>query len=137
MSVQHSDILVVEDDIVDIMTIQRAVKQLGIPNHIIYRHNGLEALEYLNACDCFPGLVLLDLNMPRMNGIEFLEVIRSKQEFATLPVVVLTTSQEQSDKMQSFNLSISGYMVKPVDYIKFKDMVQTIHHYWQLSELPY
>lgn len=131
------NILVVEDDIVDIMTIQRAIKQLQLPNHVDYCNNGLEALEYLNSEKKLPGLILLDLNMPKMNGIEFLDSIRKNNEFARIPVVVLTTSKEQSDKLSTFNLSVSGYMVKPISYEAFKDMVKTIHHYWELSELPY
>ncbi|PCH49058.1 MAG: two-component system response regulator [Flavobacteriaceae bacterium] len=130
-------ILVVEDDLVDIMTIKRAFKDIKITNPIIICHNGLEALEYLKKpLNKRPGLILLDINMPKMNGIEFLEVIKKDKEFKSIPVVVLTTSKAEQDKMESFNLGIAGYMIKPVDYLQFVETVKTIHLYWTLSELP-
>ncbi|HOZ50479.1 MAG TPA: response regulator [Chitinophagaceae bacterium] len=137
MSNPNRTILIVEDDMVDVMTIKRAVGQLGITNPLHVESNGEEALHYLNAVEELPGLVILDLNMPKMNGTEFLKHIREDDRYKSLPVVVLTTSKEQQDKLNTFNLFISGYMIKPVDFSQFKDMVRTIHHYWELSELPY
>ena len=137
MSNLNRTILIVEDDMVDVMTIKRAVGQLGITNPLHIESNGEEALRYLSTCNELPGLVILDLNMPKMNGTEFLKLIRNNEEYKSLPVVVLTTSKEQQDKLDTFNLFISGYMIKPVDFSQFKDMVRTIHHYWELSELPY
>ena len=137
MSNPNRTILIVEDDMVDVMTIKRAVGQLGITNPLHVESNGEEALRYLSTAEELPGLVILDLNMPKMNGTEFLKHIREEDRYKTLPVVVLTTSKEQQDKLNTFNLFISGYMIKPVDFSQFKDMVHTIHHYWELSELPY
>ena len=137
MSSVHKTILIVEDDQVDVMTIKRAFKQVEAENHLHIESNGEEALRYLNEVKELPGLIILDLNMPKMNGIEFLNILRSNPKFKHLPVVVLTTSKEQQDKISTFNLNISGYMIKPVDFNQFKDMVKTIHHYWELSELPY
>lgn len=133
----NKTILVIEDDMVDIMTIKRVVKQLEITNPLHVENNGEEALHYLLNAEELPGLILLDLNMPKMNGIEFLNELRKINLLKNIPVVVLTTSKEQQDKYNSFDLSISGYMIKPVDFNQFKDMVKTIHHYWQLSQLPY
>ena len=130
-------ILVVEDDMVDIMTIKRVVKQLEILNPLNFVHNGEKALHYLLNAASLPGLILLDLNMPKMNGIEFLAELRKIDSLKKIPVVILTTSKEQQDKYNTFDLSISGYMIKPVDFNQFKDMIKTIHHYWELSELPY
>ncbi len=137
MSSVHKTILIVEDDQVDVMTIKRAFKQVEAENDLHIESNGEEAIRYLNEVKELPGLIILDLNMPKMNGIEFLNIIRSNPKFKHLPVVVLTTSKEQQDKISTFNLNISGYMIKPVDFNQFKDMVKTIHHYWELSELPY
>jgi CheY-like chemotaxis protein len=137
MSNPNRTILIVEDDMVDVMTIKRAVSQLGITNPLHVESNGEEALHYLSTVEELPGLVILDLNMPKMNGTEFLKRIREEERYKSLPVVVLTTSKEQQDKLNMFNLFISGYMIKPVDFSQFKDMVNTIHHYWELSELPY
>jgi len=81
-----------------------------------------------------PCLILLDLNMPVMNGFEFLKIIKSDASLKCIPVVVLTTSTEPSDKYDSYELGIGGYMAKPVDYRKFVDLMRTIDTYWTLSE---
>ena len=82
-----------------------------------------------------PCLILLDLNMPVMNGIEFLQVVKQHARWRRIPAVVLTTSQEEQDKIASFDLSVAGYMTKPVDYRKFVDAMRTIDAYWTLSEV--
>lgn len=130
-------ILLVEDDRVDIMTTQRAFKELKIPNQLPTTGNGEEALEYLKDENTEkPCLVLLDLNMPRMNGIEFLEIIKQDDNLKKIPVIILTTSNEEKDKIESFRLSVAGYMVKPIDYQQFVEVIKTIDIYWTTSELP-
>ncbi len=130
-------ILLVEDDAVDIMTMQRALKDLKITNHLDITYNGEEALELLMAPSSEePCIILLDLNMPRMNGIEFLKIIKQDDRFKKIPVVVLTTSREEQDKVESFNLGVAGYMIKPPDYRQFVDVIKTIDLYWTISELP-
>lgn len=137
MSSAHKLILIVEDDLVDVMTIKRAFKQVNITNPIHIEPNGEEAFRFLIETKELPGLIILDLNMPKMNGIEFLKLVRANEKLKNLPIVVLTTSKEQQDKLNTFDLNVSGYMIKPVDFNQFKDMIKTIHHYWELSELPY
>jgi CheY-like chemotaxis protein len=137
MSSNQKIILVVEDDLVDVMTIKRAFKQVEISNPLQIEPNGEEALRFLDETKDLPGLIILDLNMPKMNGIEFLKIVRANSRLKNLPIVVLTTSKEQQDKLNTFDLNVSGYMIKPVDFNQFKDMIKTIHHYWELSELPY
>jgi CheY-like chemotaxis protein len=83
-----------------------------------------------------PCIILLDLNMPVMSGIEFLEIIKADENLRRIPVIVLTTSKEQEDKINSFNFSVAGYMAKPVDYRRFVDVMRSIDVYWSLSELP-
>lgn len=130
-------ILLVEDDHVDIMTIKRAFKDLKITNPVNVCENGLEALDFLrNPQKQFPGVILLDLNMPKMNGIEFLQEIKDDEQLKLIPVVVLTTSKEEQDKVESFKLGVAGYMIKPVDYLQFVEIIRTIHLYWTLSEIP-
>jgi CheY-like chemotaxis protein len=130
-------ILLLEDDIVDVMTIKRAIKHLDISNNLIVKENGEEGLDYLNHCAELPGLIFLDLNMPKMNGIEFLGAIKPNKKWAQIPIVVLTTSKDQHDKLAAFSKGISGYMIKPVDYAQFKDMIEAIKKYWNLSEHSY
>ncbi len=130
-------ILLVEDDSVDAMTVKRALKDLKITNPLSHTLNGEEALNYLgdknNSCPC---VILLDLNMPKMNGIEFLKIAKADPKLKLIPVVVFTTSQEEQDIVESFKLSAAGYIVKPVDYKKFLEAMRTIDVYWTLSELP-
>lgn len=130
-------ILLVEDDKVDQMTVKRAFKELKITSRLDIVGNGTEALEFLrNGQHELPCLILLDLNMPRMNGIEFLKTIKEDATLNMIPVVVLTTSREEQDKGESFRQSVAGYMIKPVDYENFVEMVREIDKYWTLSEMP-
>ena len=130
-------ILLAEDDSVDAMTVKRAFSELKVVNELVRVTNGEEALEYLKThTDKKPCVILLDLNMPKMNGIEFLRVAKADNELRQIPVVVLTTSKEDRDKMETFKLSVAGYIVKPVDYRKFVEAMKVLNLYWTLSELP-
>ena len=132
-------ILLVEDDQIDAMTVKRALNEIKIKNPIVTAQNGEEALEYLNdEGNEVPCLILLDLNMPKMNGIEFLNVIKhsDKHKQRMIPVIVLTTSKDDQDKIETFKLSVAGYMVKPVDYLQFVETMKAIELYWSLSEMP-
>ncbi len=130
-------ILLVEDDKIDVMTVQRAIKDLKITNHLEITGNGEEALNHLNKIDNeLPCLILLDINMPKMNGIEFLKIIKKNDRLKVLPVVVLTSSKEEQDKLDSFGLGIAGYMLKPADYKKFIEVIRVIDIYWTASEQP-
>jgi len=128
--------LLVDDDRVDVMTTKRALKDINVTNPVYTAGNGEEALELLREGENEkPGVILLDLNMPKMNGIEFLRVIKNDDSLKRIPVVVLTTSKEEEDKVESFSLGVAGYMIKPVDYIKFVEVIRAINLYWTLSEL--
>jgi CheY-like chemotaxis protein len=130
-------VLLVEDDSIDAMTVRRAFKDLKLTNRLVHRLNGEEALVYLrDPNNEEPCVILLDLNMPRMNGTEFLKVAKNDDRLRTVPVIVLTTSNEERDVVESFRLSVAGYIIKPVDYKKFVDAIRMIDIYWTLSELP-
>lgn len=135
--IKNKPILLVEDDMIDAITVKRALKELNVINPVHSVENGEEALEYLyDNLKENPGIILLDLNMPRMNGIEFLKIAKNDDSLRHIPVVVLTTSLEEMDRIDTFNLGIAGYMVKPVDYKQFVDVIKAIKLYWSLSELP-
>ncbi|SEO23998.1 Response regulator receiver domain-containing protein [Nitrosospira multiformis] len=137
MKVTNKPILLVEDDQVDTMTVMRALKEIHVTNKTVHRENGEDALNYLEGeTNDKPCLILLDLNMPIMNGIEFLQAVKDDDRFRRIPVVVLTTSNEQQDKLNSFNLGVAGYMGKPVDYRKFVEVMRSIDTYWTISEMP-
>ena len=130
-------ILIIDDDLVDAMTIKRAFKDIGVSNRIDLVGNGEEALKFLRSDDNEkPALIFLDLNMPKMNGIEYLKIAKSNPDYQRIPVVVLTTSCDQQDKLQSYELGIAGYMLKTVDFNEFKKTIQIIDDYWSICELP-
>ena len=139
MMQQHLlNILLVEDDEVDVMNVKRAFQKAHITNPLFVAGNGLEALEMLRG-DEMPKqrrLVLLDLNMPRMNGIEFLRELRRDPELSATAVVVLTTSTMDRDKFEAYDLNIAGYLVKPVTFSDFVELMTTLNKYWALVELP-
>jgi CheY-like chemotaxis protein len=139
MMQQHLlNILLVEDDEVDVMNVKRAFQKAHITNPLFVAGNGLEALETLRGSGMPKQrrLVLLDLNMPRMNGIEFLRELRKDPALSATPVVVLTTSVMDRDKFEAYNLSIAGYLVKPVTFSDFVELMTTLNKYWALIELP-
>ena len=129
--------MLVEDDDVDVMTVERALKDLNIKNQLVNKADGEEALEYLRTNgNKKPCIILLDLNMPKMNGIEFLKFVKADKSLKKIPVVVLTTSSQQRDIVESFKLSAAGYIVKSIDYAKFVKAISAVNLYWTLSELP-
>jgi CheY-like chemotaxis protein len=132
---QH--ILLVEDDDIDALTVRRTLRELGANNPLDRAVDGERALAFLrNPAQPRPGLILLDLNMPRMNGIEFVAEIKKDPQLRIIPVVVLTTSSEEGDRIAAFNNSVAGYMVKPVDYPQFVVIMSLIRDYWMTSATP-
>jgi CheY-like chemotaxis protein len=133
----NKPILLVEDDDVDAETVERGFTQLHVTNPLARVTHGEEALAWLrNPANSTPGLILLDLNLPVMSGLEFLRVIKADQQLQTIPVVVLTTSALQQDKLATFRFSVAGYMVKPPTTAQFNEVLHTINVYWTLSEIP-
>ena len=138
MSSKLLNILLVEDDMIDVMNVRRAFKKANISNPLWIAGNGVEALEMLRTGVVPPvnRIVLLDLNMPMMNGIEFLAELRRDPQLAPTTVVVLTTSNEERDKVDAYRLNVSGYLLKPVTFVDFVDLMATLNKYWTLVEMP-
>lgn len=137
------NILLVEDDEVDVMNVKRAFKKYKIGNPLFIAGNGIEALEMLRSHNGEPPqvpknrrLILLDLNMPKMNGLEFLEEIRKDEELKRTPVIVLTTSDEDKDRIEAYNLNVAGYILKPVTFANFAEVMVALNKYWTLCEMP-
>lgn len=132
------NILLVEDDEVDVMNVRRAFERNNVSNPLYVAGNGLEALDMLrsNKIPRERRLILLDLNMPRMNGIEFLQALRSDPDLSSLPVVVLTTSNDDQDKIDAYNFNVAGYLLKPVTFSNFCERMATLNKYWTLVEMP-
>lgn len=136
------NILLVEDDEVDVMNVRRAFRKGNIKNPLYVATNGLEALEILRGgSHHFPEmpserrLIVLDLNMPKMGGIEFLQVLRADPQLRATPVVVLTTSNNDQDRLRAYNLNVSGYLLKPVTFATFVELMTTLNQYWALCEM--
>lgn len=140
MSTKPLNVLLIDDDEVDIMTVRRAFKKNEITFNLATASNGIEGLAVLRgesekSLPIHNRLVLLDLNMPRMNGIEFLEELRADPELRSTPVIVLTTSNEDQDKVEAYNFNVAGYILKPVTFDKFVKTVATLKDYWLLNEM--
>lgn len=130
-------ILLVEDDYVDVMTVKRALREINLQNDLVVAENGEQALDYLeDPSNERPSIILLDLNMPRMNGIEFLQVVKQHEQHKIIPIIVLTTSSQEKDRVESFKMSVAGYMTKPVIYTEFVDVMKIIDKYWTCSDMP-
>jgi len=138
MTDRRINILLVDDDELDIMSVRRALEKENIDYPLFLAGDGLKALEVLRG-GTIPRerrLVLLDINMPRMNGIEFLRELRADPELHATSVVVLTTSNEERDKIEAYDLNVAGYLLKPVRFGAFVDIMATLNRYWTLMEFP-
>ncbi|MEL6354199.1 MAG: response regulator [Cyanobacteria bacterium J06627_28] len=140
-AVAVTNILLVEDDKVDVMNVQRSFKEAKIANPLFVAKNGIEALSILRdesetvQMPHHRRLVLLDLNMPKMGGIEFLKVIREDADLKPTPVIVLTTSDQEKDRVEAYNLNVAGYILKPVTFASFAKIMSALNHYWTLCEM--
>jgi CheY-like chemotaxis protein len=120
------------------MNIRRAFKKNNIANPLFVAGNGVEALEQLRngGVPRERRIILLDLNMPRMNGIEFLRELRADPELKLSVVIVLTTSNDERDRIEAYNLNVAGYILKPVTFTNFSEVMAALNKYWALVELP-
>lgn len=132
-------ILLVEDDEVDVMNVKRAFKKSNISNPLLIANNGIEALDILRKEQegvKRPQVILLDLNMPKMGGIEFLKELRADEALHSISVFVMTTSNEEKDKVDAYNLNVAGYILKPLSMDQFIDAVSVLKSYWTLCQYP-
>ncbi len=137
-------ILLVEDNPDDIDLTLRAFKKSKLQNTIVVTHDGVEALDYLFGTGVYterdtsimPELVLLDIKLPKMDGLEVLEKIRAHERTAALPVVMLTSSDEQDDLVKSYQLHANSYIRKPVDFQQFIEAIQHLELYWLVMNIP-
>lgn len=141
MTTQTVTFLLVEDDDVDVRAMQRAFKRMKIANPIVVARDGLEAIECLRGQNgqpklASPYLVMLDLNMPRMNGLEFLEEIRNDADLKASIVFVLTTSNDERDRVEAYEKNVAGYIVKADAEKTFTEAVEMLDHYWRVVEFP-
>ena len=139
-----SNILLIEDNEDDVELTLRALKANNIKNGIKVVYDGVEALDYLfgtgkydgQETSSMPVVILLDLKMPKMDGLEVLKRLRSDDRTKLIPVVILTTSDEEKDRYQGYNLGANSYIHKPVDFTEFSEAVRQLGLYWMLLNTP-
>lgn len=133
--------LVVDDDDIDVELLRRAFKKLKIANPMVHAKDGVDALDVLRGTGGRtklepPYIILLDINMPRMSGLEFLEEIRNDDEFRRTVVFMLTTSDDESDILKSYEKNISGYVIKGQASETIEEALRMLDYYWRVVELP-
>ena len=138
MKVSHPlSILLIEDDTIERMKFNRTVTAHPLGNHVKIQEavNGEEALKILKEENFIPNIIILDLNMPRINGLEFLKILKNDEILKFIPSIVLTTSSNQRDKFESYKIGIAGYVIKPLKYEDYEDRVSKLISYWSINEL--
>lgn len=128
-------ILLIEDDTIEIMKMNRAIAKLQLPHEIIEAKNGEEALQVLRDNKTIPDIIFLDLNMPRINGLEFLKILKSDEILRFLPVIILTTSNNRKDVLECYKEGVAGYIIKPLKYEDYVQKISTALNYWSTNEL--
>lgn len=128
-------ILLIEDDTIEVIKFNRVLKTLGLNHTIVEAENGEDALVKLKEKETNPDIVILDLNMPKLNGIEFLRILKNDTQLQHIPAIVLTTSNNHTDILECYKIGIAGYLLKPLKYEEYVDRIQKILEYWSTNEL--
>jgi len=128
-------ILLIEDDTIEVMKFVKVTENSGLKHQIIETRNGEEALKFLNNTKPLPDIIVLDLNMPKINGIEFLSTLKKSKNLKHIPAIVLTTSNNPKDIMECYKIGIAGYIIKPLKYEDYVVRVERILEYWSYNEL--
>ncbi|WP_345276736.1 response regulator [Litoribaculum gwangyangense] len=132
---KNLNILLIEDDMIEVMKLNRAVSSLKLEHKIIEANNGEEALRILQNKKNLPDIILLDLNMPKINGIEFLNILKKDEVLRYIPTIVLTTSSNQKDLLECYEIGIAGYVLKPLRYEDYISKIEKLLAYWSINEL--
>ena len=128
-------ILLVEDNIIEILKLKRAIENLGMNHEVLEAENGEVALDSIKQEKINPDIVLLDLNMPKMNGLEFLAIVRNDESMRHLPIIILSTSNNNRDLIEAYKLGVSGYILKPLKYDDYVKKIEYTLQYWSNNEL--
>ncbi|MEP1489127.1 MAG: response regulator [Algibacter sp.] len=129
------NILLIEDDMIEIMKFNRTVSSLKLNHKTVEANNGEEALVILEKKDELPDIILLDLNMPKINGIEFLRILKGDDVLKHIPTIILTTSSNQKDLLECYKIGIAGYVLKPLKYEDYVLKIEKLLAYWSINEL--
>ena len=133
--VKKLKILLIEDDMIEIMKLNRTISTLKLDHTIIEANNGEDALQILEQKDNLPDIILLDLNMPKINGIEFLNILKKDLVLKYIPTIVLTTSNNQKDLLECYKTGVAGYVIKPLKFEDYVSKIEKLLAYWSVNEL--
>jgi CheY-like chemotaxis protein len=144
MNAEVKKILIVDDSPKDVELTIAALREKNLANEVVVAEDGVEALDYLYRRGKFagfddgnPAVILLDIKMPRMNGIEVLKHVRSDSRFKLIPIIMVTSSHEERDLVESYKLGANSYVVKPVDIVQFIDAIKVLGQYWAvINQMP-
>ncbi|WP_159023714.1 response regulator [Formosa sp. L2A11] len=128
-------ILLIEDDMIEVMKLNRAISSLKLHHKIIEANNGEDALSLLGKKEDLPDIILLDLNMPKINGIEFLNILKQDDVLKYIPTIILTTSSNQKDLLECYKIGVAGYVLKPLKYEEYVSKIEKLLAYWSINEL--
>lgn len=128
-------VLLIEDDAIEVMKLNRTISSLEFKYEIVEANNGEEAIKILEQKDSLPNIILLDLNMPKINGIEFLSLLKADETLKHIPTVILTTSNNQKDLLECYKIGIAGYVLKPLKYEEYVSKIEKLLSYWSINEL--
>ncbi len=128
-------ILLIEDDMIEVMKLNRTISKLNLTHQIIEANNGEDALKILEQKDGLPDIILLDLNMPKINGIEFLSILKKDDTLRYIPTIILTTSNNQKDLLECYKIGVAGYIIKPLKYEDYMLKIEKVLAYWSINEL--
>jgi CheY-like chemotaxis protein len=128
-------ILLIEDDAIEVMKFNRAISSLNLPHKMVNADNGEEALKILEQKDRLPNIILLDLNMPKINGIEFLSILKKDPDLRYIPTIILSTSNNQKDLLECYKIGVAGYVLKPLKYEEYVSKIEKLLSYWSINQL--
>lgn len=135
LMIRQLNILFIEDDVIELMKFNRVLSKLGLNHKLIETNNGEEALSMLRKDGFLPDIILLDLNMPKLNGIEFLKILKNDDNLKRIPAIVFTTSNNPNDILECYKIGIAGYIIKPLKYEDYIILVGKTLDYWSTNEL--
>jgi CheY-like chemotaxis protein len=129
------NILLIEDDEIEVMKFNRVLSTLKLSHKVVEANNGEEAIEILKVKEIVPDIIVLDLNMPKINGIEFLRILKADDYLKYIPAIILTTSSNHKDVLECYRIGIAGYVIKPLKYADYVDRITKLIEYWSSNEL--
>ncbi|AXT20367.1 response regulator [Flavobacteriaceae bacterium AU392] len=128
-------VLLIEDDTIEVMKLKRTISKLQLDHTLIEANNGDDALKILKQKDSLPNIILLDLNMPKISGIEFLSILKDDEKLKHVPTIILTTSNNKKDLLECYKIGVSGYILKPLKYEEYVSKIEKVLSYWSINEL--